>query len=68
MMNYKDRELYLGGTQALGYLDRTGKWKSSDWWTKEKKTESPEDTRRKEILLIQKKEEALMRQKLGEKA
>ena len=34
-MNYKDWELYLGGTQALGYLDKTGKWRSSDWWTKE---------------------------------
>ena len=31
-MNYKDRELYLGGTQAMGYLDKSGKWKNSDWW------------------------------------
>ncbi len=32
MMDYKDRELYLGGTTAKGYLDRTGKWRKSDWY------------------------------------
>ena len=71
-MNYKDWELYLGGTQALGYLDKTGKWRTSDWWTKERsdklKAADDEFERWKEILLIKKKEDALMRKRLGEKA
>jgi Multiple myeloma tumor-associated len=32
-MSYKDRECFLGYTTKIGYLDKGGKWKKSDWWT-----------------------------------
>ena len=33
-MSYKDRECFLGYTTKIGYLDKGGKWKKRDWWTK----------------------------------
>ena len=29
----RDRQSYLGSTQALGLMDRGGKWYRRDWWT-----------------------------------
>ena len=29
----RDRQNYLGSTQALGLMDRGGKWYKRDWWT-----------------------------------
>ena len=39
-MPYKDRECYLGSSTSLGYLDKGGRWRKKDWWTKpsDKKT------------------------------
>jgi len=37
--SYKDRECYLGYSTKVGYLDKGGKWKKRDWWTKLEKTE-----------------------------
>ena len=33
-MPYKDRECYLGSSTSLGYLDKGGRWRKKDWWTK----------------------------------
>ena len=30
-MSFKDRECYLGYSSKLGFLDKGGKWKKSDW-------------------------------------
>jgi hypothetical protein len=32
LMPYKERECYLGVSDQLGYLDKGGKWTSTDWW------------------------------------
>lgn len=36
VMSYKDRECYLGSTVNLGFLDKGGRWRKKDWWTKER--------------------------------
>lgn len=33
-MSYKDRESYLGYSTKIGFLDKGGKWRKKDWWTK----------------------------------
>ena len=33
-MPYKDRECYLGSSTSLGYLDKGGRWRKKDWWTR----------------------------------
>jgi hypothetical protein len=33
-MNYNDRIHYLGQTVVIGYLDKGGKWRKRDWYTK----------------------------------
>jgi hypothetical protein len=38
-MSYRDRECYLGSTLSLGYLDKGGRWRKRDWWTKNESTE-----------------------------
>jgi hypothetical protein len=32
LVSYKDREMYLGHTSKLGFLDKGGKWRKRDWW------------------------------------
>jgi len=34
-MDYKDRECYLGASATLGFLDKGGRWRKKDWWTKD---------------------------------
>ena len=38
-MSYRDRECYLGSTLSLGYLDKGGRWRKRDWWTKKDSAE-----------------------------
>ena len=33
LLSSRDRQSYLGATQALGLMDRGGKWYKRDWWT-----------------------------------
>ncbi len=33
-MKYNDRIHYLGQTCVIGYLDKGGKWRKRDWYTK----------------------------------
>ena len=33
LLSSRDRQSYLGSTQALGLMDRGGKWYKRDWWT-----------------------------------
>ena len=33
LMPNRERQSYLGSTQALGLMDRGGKWYRRDWWT-----------------------------------
>ena len=33
LLSNRDRQSYLGSTQALGLMDRGGKWYKRDWWT-----------------------------------
>ena len=33
LLSNKERQSYLGSTQALGLMDRGGKWYKRDWWT-----------------------------------
>ncbi len=33
-MQFKERECYLGSAVALGFLDKGGKWRKKNWWTK----------------------------------
>lgn len=35
LMPFKERECYLGSAVALGFLDKGGKWRMKNWWTKE---------------------------------
>jgi len=35
-MNWKDREMYLGYAEKVGYLDKGGKWRKKDWYMKSK--------------------------------
>ena len=32
LLSSRDRQSYLGSTQALGLMDRGGKWYKRDWW------------------------------------
>ena len=33
LLSNRDRQSYLGSTQALGLMDKGGKWYRRDWWT-----------------------------------
>jgi len=35
LMPFKERECYLGSAVALGFLDKGGKWRKKNWWTKD---------------------------------
>ncbi len=35
-MSYRDREMYLGYTTKLGFLDKGGKWRKKNWWINDK--------------------------------
>jgi len=37
---YRDREMYLGYTTKLGYLDKGGKWRRKNWWINDTKIKS----------------------------
>jgi hypothetical protein len=63
-MNYKDRECYLGYTVKIGFLDKGGKWKKKDWWTRNNEN-GDIDEAKQELLLEKEKDEKRMRIALG---
>ena len=48
-MSYKDRECYLGSTLALGFLDKGGRWRKKDWWTKKRELGQPDQEEIKQV-------------------
>src|SRR5574343_1156989 len=53
-MSYRDRECYLGSTLSLGYLDKGGRWRKRDWWTKkdsaeDRQVDDTNDVRKQDI-------------------
>lgn len=36
-MPYRDRQMYLGNSAAIGVLDKGGKWRKRDWYMKNNK-------------------------------
>jgi len=71
-MDYKDRECYLGASATLGFLDKGGRWRKKDWWTKDgndKKSRSAREAKRikiaEEIATAKREDQALMNHKLG---
>jgi hypothetical protein len=63
-MSYKDRECYLGSTVSLGFLDKGGRWRKKDWWTKGRETTDTQDLK-EEIKRIKAEEEIQMKRALG---
>ena len=61
-MSYRDRECYLGSTASLGFLDKGGRWRKKDWWTK-KDSELAQD--QKDMKAIQENDLNNIRQALG---
>ena len=47
-MPYKDREMYLGNSATIGVLDKGGKWRKRDWFTKTDKKYHMEDMKAEE--------------------
>jgi len=66
IMSYKDRECYLGSTVNLGFLDKGGRWRKRDWWTKVPANDSNSLT--EEIRLIKEEEQKRMDEALGLRA
>ena len=66
VMSYKDRECYLGSTVNLGFLDKGGRWRKRDWWTKPsaKEANSPTDLQ-EEIRKVKEEEQKRMDEALG---
>ena len=64
-MNYKDRECHLGYTVKLGHLDKGGKWKKSDWWTKDNEEKEFSQEVSNEIMLAKAEDERRMNIALG---
>lgn len=61
LLNYKDRECYLGISDKIGYLDKGYMWKKNDWWMKKNKNNSNEeleelDDERKRVIEMEEKE------------
>ena len=66
IMSYKDREYYLGSTVNLGFLDKGGRWRKRDWWTKP--VNDPNGTSndlQEEIKRIKEEEQQRMDEALG---
>lgn len=63
-MNYRDREVYLGYTVKVGFLEKGQRWNRGDWWldTKEQFQSNKEAD---EIALQKEKDEKMMRIALG---
>ena len=57
LLPYKERECYLGYTSQIGFLDKGGKWRKKDWWTKENDLENEDKIRQEEIKRIQSEDE-----------
>lgn len=63
-MSYKDRECYLGSTVSLGFLDKGGRWRKKDWWTKTRDSETNQDLQ-DEIKKLKAEEDMQMKRALG---
>lgn len=61
-MSYRDRECYLGSTSSLGFLDKGGRWRKRDWWTK---NEGQEDQEVKDVSEVRNKDLENIRLALG---
>jgi hypothetical protein len=46
LVSYKDREMYLGHTSKLGFLDKGGKWRKRDWWCQIRNEKNDEEKER----------------------
>ena len=64
-MNYKDRECYLGYTVKIGFLDKGGKWKKKDWWTKGDESDKDDNAVTAEFMKEKMADEKRMRVALG---
>jgi hypothetical protein len=66
LLNNKDRESYLGVTQSIGFLDKGGKWRRRDWWLTHdlEGLNKDSDERKREIDIIKKEEERILRETL----
>jgi hypothetical protein len=66
-MDYKDRECYLGASATLGFLDKGGRWRKKDWWTKDNNQQSSDRQAllESERARAKREDEALMNHKLG---
>mmetsp|Transcript_19792 Transcript_19792/g.36480 ORF Transcript_19792/g.36480 Transcript_19792/m.36480 type:complete len:186 (-) Transcript_19792:9070-9627(-) len=64
VMSYKDRECYLGSTVNLGFLDKGGRWRKKDWWTKESERLTNEDLD-EEYKRVREEDERRMLEALG---
>lgn len=67
IMSYKDRECYLGSTVNLGFLDKGGRWRKRDWWTKHPVNDpnGPSNDLQDEIKRIKEEEQQRMDEALG---
>ncbi len=66
LLPFKERECYLGSTVKMGYLDKGGRWRMRDWWTKGDKY-GPADKKQMsdELRRVQEEDERRMREALG---
>src|SRR5574343_109491 len=65
VMSYKDRECYLGSTVNLGFLDKGGRWRKRDWWTKTPDPNQNAQSLQDEIKQIQEQEKRQLDEALG---
>jgi hypothetical protein len=64
VMSYKDRECYLGSTVNLGFLDKGGRWRKKDWWTRPREQNSTE-TLDEELRRVREEDDLKMQEALG---
>ena len=65
VMSYKDRECYLGSTVNLGFLDKGGRWRKRDWWTKTPETNQNAETLEEERRRVIEEENRHLEEALG---
>jgi len=56
-MDYKDRECYLGASATLGFLDKGGRWRKKDWWTKDNQDGDDRQKKIRDEIAVAKRED-----------